>query len=296
LTYIAQPSSGGPVKRTIIAALFVFTNAGLAAGYDDFASAANANVRGEFQAAITGFTAALQAGDLAPGYVPVAYRLRAIAYARLHKCQDASTDLKASAALKPLDHSGQLFEAELKACLGDGAGAQKEFDDVSGADVDAYRLASFGRLQWSFGNFQQASADLLKAADTANKKYKIAAYFALWYAMTADRVGQLDHAHLTSLADSLNSSNWPRPLIDVYLGTAKPESAVAAAGSGQSADDIGRRCEADFYIAEWQIARGDTQAAKTLIGTAMAGCPKSFIEYQLAREEAPRLGLEPPKE
>jgi hypothetical protein len=57
----------------------------------------------------------------------------------------------------------------------------------------------------------------------------------------------------------------------------------------------GQKCEADFYLAEWHIARGDTAAAKPLIVSALAGCPPNFIERLGAKAEAERLGLKEDK-
>jgi lipoprotein NlpI len=58
--------------------------------------------------------------------------------------------------------------------------------------------------------------------------------------------------------------------------------AAAAAGAEE-------RCEAQFYLGEWRLARGDRAKAKEALEAAKATCPASFYEYDGAVAELGRI-------
>jgi hypothetical protein len=70
----------------------------------------------------------------------------------------------------------------------------------------------------------------------------------------------------------------------MYAGRSGIEATLAAAGKP------GERCEAQFYIAEWELTRSDHPAAIKRLSDAVEICPKNFIEYPAARAELKRLG------
>jgi hypothetical protein len=65
-------------------------------------------------------------------------------------------------------------------------------------------------------------------------------------------------------------------VFELYLGRRDPAATLAAAQKPEE------RCEAQFYVGEWQLLQGD----RAVVGT----CPKSFIEYTGAQAELRRLG------
>jgi lipoprotein NlpI len=155
-------------------------------------------------------------------------------------------------------------------------------------------MFGFARQQWHYGYFQDARGNLEKAVDlmiAARDRTEHARYIALWYAITADRLGALDRAKLQKAAEFLSSSQWPMPLLDFYLGERKIEQVVARAERGDSDAIPGQKCEANFYLAEWKIAHGDADVAKLLLASALTGCPAGFIELQGAKAEAKRQGM-----
>ena len=279
---------------TAVAALAVLTAAAGAAGYDEFALGVTANVRDDHDGAVKHFTAALAAGDLVPANKAAAYRGRAAAYLDKDLCREALADLEALAALQPLSREEYYLRAGIKICLKDNAGAEQDFEAGNGGYVSGERYDTFGRLQWQHGDFANARVNLGKAAAqmVADKDRDVRSrYIVLWYAISADRVGSLDRAELKTYADFLNSGRCPMPILDFYLGKRTMAEVQAKAADAGRDEIAGQKCEADFYIAEWHIARGDTAAAKPLIAAAVAGCPKGFIELFAAQAEAERLGL-----
>lgn len=84
---------------------------------------------------------------------------------------------------------------------------------------------------------------------------------------------------------SIDSYDWPAPLIKMFIGDAKPEDVTAAALQGDANVVAGHQCEANFYIAEWWLAQKDAVSAKPLLEAAVKNCPKNFIEADAARSE-----------
>jgi len=49
------------------------------------------------------------------------------------------------------------------------------------------------------------------------------------------------------------------------------------------------RCEANFYIAQWHLLRGQQAQALPLLNNAASDCPKHIVEYEGAVAELRRL-------
>jgi rhomboid protease GluP len=54
-------------------------------------------------------------------------------------------------------------------------------------------------------------------------------------------------------------------------------------------------CEAQFYVGEWHLLRGDRAAAAAALQLAEGSCPKEFYEYEGAVIEQMRLLTECPR-
>jgi lipoprotein NlpI len=105
----------------------------------------------------------------------------------------------------------------------------------------------------------------------------------LWLYLARARSGpQIAAAGLETNAKKLKQPDWPYPVVELFLGRRTPEATFAAAS-----DD---RCEAQFYIGEWHLLRGNRPAAMVALKAAVETCPKAFIEYKFAQAELQRLG------
>jgi len=72
----------------------------------------------------------------------------------------------------------------------------------------------------------------------------------------------------------------------LYLGRRSGGATLAAA---TKADE---RCEANFYIGEWQLKQDEAAAVQSLKAAADT-CPKTFVEFDGATAELKRLGAQP---
>jgi len=271
------------------AALFaVGANSALAAGYDDFSRGVNANNRGDADSAISAFSAALAAGDLAPGYVPNAHFGRARAYLQKNKCADALSDLDETIRLKADNVDAYVMRGAANDCLNKPDAALADFNAAIGLRPSAVLYESLARVQWNYGLFPQAAGNFTQAAKLAAKNNPHGPYTLLWYGMSADRVGTLDRTAFAADVSKLDVDDWPRPILDFYSGKTAVDKVYREAARGDAQTAINQRCEADFYIGEWQLARKNEAAAKPLLQQAVNECPHNFFEYFAAQVELKR--------
>ena len=140
-------------------------------------------------------------------------------------------------------------------------------------------------MRWSLKQFAGAADDFARLVELQPES----GFFLLWLELSRARGGALDPKIGEHDLRALDSSDWPAPLIKLFVGEAKPEDMAAAAAHGDSDKIANQQCEANFYVAEWWLAHNDTASAKPLLDTASQKCPKNFVEYAEARFELSTL-------
>jgi lipoprotein NlpI len=90
---------------------------------------------------------------------------------------------------------------------------------------------------------------------------------------------------LKRYADAHASSDWPHPLVALYLGEATPEAVLAAAKVDDARKTAGNLCEAHFYLAQLHRLRGDETLAVSHFESCLATGMERYNEFRMAREE-----------
>ena len=96
-------------------------------------------------------------------------------------------------------------------------------------------------------------------------------------------MGEQGEAELEANTGRLKSKEWPYAVVELYVGKRSPSATLDAA---IKPDD---RCEAQFYIGEWHVLKGNVDEAQTALKAAVETCPRTFIEYTSAVAELKRL-------
>ena len=99
-------------------------------------------------------------------------------------------------------------------------------------------------------------------------------YRVIWLYLSRAKAGTDGKDELKTNAAALNLSNWPGPVIQLYLGQSTPEDVLRAAGSNSD-----QNCEYSFYVGEYRALRGERPEALALFRSASDACPKDFVEY-----------------
>ena len=130
------------------------------------------------------------------------------------------------------------------------------------------------------GDFAGSADDLRKSNDLKRESFTVLRLY-----IARSRAGASNaNAEFIKAAGDLTSKGWPRPVIEFYLGERSAESMVAAA------DNTERRCDAQFYLGEWQLTQNKrAEAAESLRGAIADGCPKYLFEYVGAQVDLKRI-------
>lgn len=237
-----------------LALMAPFADAARAGGIEDANAAVLAARTGKYDDAIRLFTSAINSDELNLTGRAQAYAYRGIAKATVGDYDGSAEDLNFSVAL----------------------------DSPYNADAYAFR----GYMALVTGAPQKAAVDLAKSASL-----KIWGYNALWLSLARMKAGVADEGEvsLANNATTLDLNQWPGPVVKFLMGQAKREEVAAAANQGDPAKVVERVCDADFYVAEYDLAHNDAAAAKPLLQRAADKCPFASFERMGATAELAHL-------
>jgi lipoprotein NlpI len=138
---------------------------------------------------------------------------------------------------------------------------------------------NLGYALYDRGDFGAAALNLREAANGTS------AYPKLWLYLADTRSGATNaKVELQKNAAGLEPAEWPFPVVEFYLGR---RSAAAMLAAGLSTAE---RCEAQFYLGQWQLLQKQPADAVRALRSAVETCPSDFNEYAGAVAELKRLG------
>jgi lipoprotein NlpI len=225
---------------------------------------------------------AARAIQLDPG-MNATYTIRALAYEKLGNSAAARADYNKALALPSKGGDGPWAKAVAHLALATHDGT---YDRALAAYTEAMQsepkralwVRYRGYANFVTGNFGAAAEDLKRANDLQEDAYPM-----LWRFLARSRLGQDAAGDLDAGAARLKEKNWPYPVIDFYLGRATLADVQAAA---ITVDD---KCEAEFYIGEWNLLRGRMDAARESLRLAADMCWKGAAEGAAAIAEIKRI-------
>jgi len=143
--------------------------------------------------------------------------------------------------------------------------AKGEFDRAIADYTEAMRVepngadhpADRGFAHFYSGNLRAAAPDFHRAIELKLDGLK-ALDVALFRHITRTRNGEDATSELAAYYAPFAGRH---PIFDLYLGRSSPEAALDAWGPG-------RRCDANFYIAQWHIMRGNREQGRTHLQSA----------------------------
>lgn len=227
---------------------------------------------------------------------------RGAAFSKLGKLDQAMADFDALLKQVPNDPNTLYARAWVLSQRGEDAAAIADLDKVlASAPEDRDALVDRGGLNIRAGKYDAAIADfsaLLKLepqsaaaaynrgrAHHAKSDYKAAAAdFALALKLRSDNpyaalrhylaeghiTGQLSSqdAALKKAAEKLEPEVWPRPLLELFLGTGTPEALLAGINEVPEKQRPPVLCEANYYLGERALIAGDQDAARKFFQAA----------------------------
>jgi len=217
--------------------------------------------------------------------VPAYYLNRALYLSERGDHERAADDYGRALKLAPDDVRMYLGRAVEWTVLGDYKQAQADYEQVirrQPKDVTGY--FGRGRVRFYAGDFMQSASDFTRSLQLGG-----GLYMAIWLFLARKRADIPAEQTLAEDAGTVGAGDWPAPIIALYLGRITAESAQKAAASPDPARQRDQRCEANFYIAQWHLLRGERDAALQLLRNAQSGCPGSIVEHEATVAELRRL-------
>lgn len=205
---------------------------------------------------LTGAEAAFEAGDLG----------------------HASREVADFLAKRPDDGEAWSLKGHIELSEGDARGAAASFDRAYRLRRDPGDLSEHGLAAFYAGDAAAAMSDLRQAAATGASPYP-----AIWLDMIRLREGL--EPSLTPGDLSGAGSGWPKPVAQMFAGLITPDALHSIAARARRTATVDELCEADVYIAEWDLAHTRRDAARTGFRRAVGECPPGFDETLIARQE-----------
>jgi lipoprotein NlpI len=209
-----------------------------------------------------------------------AYSSRGISWKLLGDFDRAIADQTEAVALSPwfADAYSELGIAYL--CKLDFYNAARCLSEaIHLAPKNASYLKQRGIALYCHGDFKAAIPDLQRAFDTTNDIYAL-----LFLHLARVNARQNASAALEIDASKVRSWAWPSAVVGLFLGRLSAEETVAAAGTQ---DEL---AEAQFYLGQQHLHRGDPVEARNALQAAAKACPPCFNERVAAVAELQRLG------
>jgi lipoprotein NlpI len=172
--------------------------------------------------------------------------------------------------------------------LGQREHAVADFEAADRVDPQTNTRRQIALQRFYMGRFSESAEDFRRVAEWSLE----GGYTSLWRFLARVRTGddiasaQKELNHHRSL---LRGDAWPLPVVDFYRGHMDSVAVREAAANAGGKKAIEQTCEADYYIAEWHLLRGDHTSARPLLERAVTTCPDTFIEHKGAVAELSRL-------
>jgi lipoprotein NlpI len=237
--------------------------------------------KSDYDRAIADHTIALKLDDKTAD----ANYFRGTAWSHKGEFERAIADFDLAITLKPDDpvaHHARAIELAVK---GDYARAIADFDKTLqlAPKTNGVHFAR-GRTLFYRAEFARAITDLETAFKTQPNVYT-----ALWLFLARQRGGIPDAGDLLERDTRRIRAGWPEPVIALYMGRTDINSVIAGATTTDPVRRREMRCEADFYIAQAHLIKGERSRAQALLQGVQRDCPKNLLEYEGTIAELRRL-------
>jgi lipoprotein NlpI len=232
----------------------------------------------EYERAIADYDRAI---SLAPTFVN-AFANRGVVQMRCGAIDKAVADFGNAISLQPNDPGLLADRANALAMAGKYDDSVADFDRIVQIDP-GNPLAYFGR-----GRMRLFAGDLTGSVTDFNTALRLrpdSPYPAIWLHIARARSGVDDREELANNRANVKRDTWLRALLDLYLGKLDADSVRTVAVDDLSNDRVERKCELDFYLAEFAVESGLSSEARRVLEAVSSECKEYDVLYTAAQAE-----------
>ena len=135
-------------------------------------------------------------------------------------------------------------------------------------------------------------SDAAAAADDAAMALKLRPaypYYAIWLHVARARAGQSDADEMAANGKAIDRSQWPWPIVALFLGLMNPEGVRTAASSAEQPRARRAVLRGPFLHRHLPDEKGAQADARPLLQSAVDHCPHDFVQPSAAAFELKRL-------
>ena len=143
-----------------------------------------------------------------------------------------------------------------------------------------------GTTRFYSGHFPEAARDFKRSLSIDSSDM----YSALWLYLAHERSAQSGRQELARTAAKVDLSDWPGPVVLLFLGKTTPQQVLAAAKHSDQRKQREQEREAFFYVGQYYLLRGDRGESARLFRKALDTGITGFYEYDGAKVELERSG------
>lgn len=119
-----------------------------------------------------------------------------------------------------------------------------------------------------------------RSGDRAKAKQELADFAAHWSGPKKDQ-----HDNSSANADT----DWPRPMIEFYLGKISIADVTEAAKRGNTDDQADQHFDLDFYLGQWALLDGRQDEGRQRLQNVVKTDMREFMEFDIAAGDLDRL-------
>ena len=211
-----------------------------------------------------------------------AFGNRGVLYLARGQSNKAIADFGTAIRLSPRDVTFWTNRGNANLTIGKYGDALRDFDQalqIDPGNPSTYLGRGRARL---FAGDTTASVEDFK---TAIRLRPSNPYPVIWLHIARTHNGEADRDEFAENAAKVRRDFWPTALLDYYLGTMDSEQVRAVALNGPAREKEKRICEAEFYLGEFAVHKGQPTVARTLLEAVLAGCRPYDVVYSAAVAE-----------
>jgi lipoprotein NlpI/V8-like Glu-specific endopeptidase len=256
-------------------------------------SAVAMNERGDAWRGLRNYERALvdysQAIDFALEW-PEAYRDRGYLYHLLARHEQARGDF--NRAIKLNSRDAEAWNGRALVSLAEGRTSEAISDFNHAIELLPQSSAYFANRATAWlidGDEKRAVGDFRQAVKLDPEEPFVHLLLFIAQARAGEKAAA--ESALAAYADSHHAEDWPRPIIDLFLGRGSTKAVEKAARvAAQRKDAAGQRFDADFYLGQWALLIGDEVAATQRLKSVYDSRLREYLEFDIARADLNSLG------
>jgi lipoprotein NlpI len=242
--------------------------------------------RGAFEKAVGLYTAAIQSGHLDGAALAGAYAKRGDTYRDQARYDRAIADFAAALKIDPglaEAHNGRALvfsqQGLYDRAIVDYRAALKLKPDF------AFAYTALGRAYFYKGEFSKAAASFKDRLKIKPRHI----FPMLWLYLARARSGGDAKPELAGYLADAKKDFWIYQAALLYMGKATPQQVLDAAGKGEPEERRQRGAEANFYIGQYFLINGNSEAATRYFKKVVDTGITRFYEYTGAEVELRRM-------